>query len=60
MIIQIMLPFCCHRGLSNGETALFTGFFTGVKSFPLHGSGGFGGYIINNSVYMFYFIYDTA
>jgi len=25
-----MLPFCCHRGLSNGEKPLFTGFFTGV------------------------------
>ena len=37
---------------------------TGVSDFfnllPLHGSGGFGGYIVNNSVYMFYFIYDTA
>ena len=30
-----MLPFCCHRGLSNGEMPLFTGFFTGAKLFPL-------------------------
>lgn len=30
-----MLPFCCHRGLSNGEKPYFTGFFTGVKLFPL-------------------------
>ena len=25
-----MLPFCCHRGLLNGEKPLFTGFFSGV------------------------------
>nr|DAR31964.1 MAG TPA: hypothetical protein [Caudoviricetes sp.] len=31
LIIQIMLPFCCHRGLSNGEKPLFTGFFTGAN-----------------------------
>lgn len=27
---KLCLPFCCHRGLSNGEKPLFTGFFTGV------------------------------
>ena len=40
--------------------AFIYGLFTGAKLLPLHGSGGFGGYIVNNSVYMFYFIYDTA
>lgn len=30
-----MLPFCFHRGLSNGEKPLFTGFFTGAKLLPL-------------------------
>lgn len=30
-----MLPFCCHRGLSNGEMPLFTGFFTGAKLFDI-------------------------
>ena len=59
MIIQIMLPFCCHRGLSNGEKPLFTGFFKGMKSFPLDGAGGFGGYIVNYAVYVFYLVCDT-
>lgn len=30
-----MLPFCCYRGLLNGEKPIFTGFFVGVKLFPL-------------------------
>ncbi|MGN0448105.1 MAG: hypothetical protein ACI4GC_06120, partial [Acutalibacteraceae bacterium] len=34
-IIQIMLPFCCHKGHKSSKMPLFTGFFTGVKSFPL-------------------------
>jgi hypothetical protein len=32
-----MLPFCCHKGLSNGEKPYFTGFFTGAKLLPLYG-----------------------
>ena len=30
-----MLPFCCHIGHKHGKKPLFTGFFKGVKSFPL-------------------------
>lgn len=58
-IIQIMLPFYCHRGLSNGENRITTGFFSGEKSFPLDGAGGFGGYIVNYAVYVFYLVCDT-
>ena len=58
--IQIMLPFCCHRGLSNGEKSLFTGFFKGVKSFPLYSRGGFGGYVVDNAVYALNLVYYAA
>ena len=60
MIIQIMLPFCCHRGHSKGEKPLFMGFFKGVKSFPLDCSGGFGGDIINYSVDVLHLIDNTV
>lgn len=54
-----------YQNLINGlfenlETLDITGVSDFFNLFPLHGSGGFGGYIVNNSVYMFYFIYDTA
>ena len=55
-----MLPFCCHRGLSNGEMPLFTGFFTGAKLFPLNCGRGFGGYIVDYAVYALYLVYYSA
>ena len=44
-----MLPFCCHKGHKHGEKPLFTGFFTGVKSFPLHGCGGLAGDVVDDT-----------
>ena len=54
-----------YQNLINGlfenlETIDITGLSDFFDLFPLHGSGWFGCYIVNNSVYMFYFIYDTA
>ena len=45
-----MLPFCCHKGHKHGEKPLFTGFFTGVKSFPLNSCRGLGGDVIDDAV----------
>ena len=47
-----MLPFCCQGGLSNGKKPLFTGFFTGVKSFPLNGARGFARDVVHHAVDM--------
>ena len=58
--IQIMLPFCCHRGYKHGKKPLFTGFFVGVKLFPLHCSGGFGGYVIDYAVDVLNFVGDSV
>ena len=45
-----MLPFCCHRGLSNGEKPLFAGFFTGANLFPLNSSRRLGGNVVDDAV----------
>ena len=57
--IQIMLPFCCHKGLWGGEKPYFTGFFTGVNLFPLDCCRGLGGDVVNNSVDAVYFVYNA-
>lgn len=55
-----MLPKRCHEDFLILKNPVYMRFFKLYDLFPLHGSGWFGGYIVNNSVYMFYFIYDTA
>ena len=54
-----MLPFCCHRGLQNGKKPLFTGFFTGVKLFPLNCAGGLGGEVVKDAVDVLDFARDA-
>lgn len=54
-----MLPFRCHRGHQTLENPVIPGFFRPLKSFPLDGAGGFGGYIVNYAVYVFYLVCDT-
>ena len=55
-----MLPFCCHKGLSNGEKPYFTGFFTGANLFPLHRCGGLGRDVIDYTVDVLYFVGDAV
>ena len=46
-----MLPFCCHIGHKHGKKPLFTGFFKGVKSFPLNSPGGLRGEVVEHAVH---------
>ena len=45
-----MLPFCCHKGHKHGKIPLFTGFFVGVKLFPLDCSRRLWCQVVQNSV----------
>lgn len=48
------------NGLSeNLETLDITGVSDFFNLFPLNGAGGFGGYIVNYAVYVFYLVCDT-
>ena len=60
MIIQIMLPFCCHRGHEHGKKPLFMGFFTGAKSFPLNRADRLGGEIHYDAVDTFDLMGDAV
>lgn len=53
-----------YQNLINGlfenlETLDITGFSAFRELFPLDGAGGFGGYIVNYAVYVFYLVCDT-
>lgn len=54
-----MLPNRCHEWIQGLKSPVFTDFFEPMKSFPLDGAGGFGGYIVNYAVYVFYLVCDT-
>ncbi len=53
-----------YQNLINGlfenlETLDITGVSDFFNLFPLNGAGGFGGYIVNYAVYVFYLVCDT-
>lgn len=53
-----------YQNLINGlfenlEALGITGFSDFFNLFPLDGAGGFGGYIVNYAVYVFYLVCDT-
>ena len=52
--------FVIKRLIEIAETRINTGFFKQLDLFPLYGSGGFRSNIVNDSVYVFNFVYDAG
>lgn len=48
-----------NEGFEILQTRIITGFSDFSDLFPLDGAGGFGGYIVNYAVYVFYLVCDT-
>lgn len=48
-----------NEGFEILQTRIITGFSDFFNLFPLDGAGGFGGYIVNYAVYVFYLVCDT-
>lgn len=56
---MVCYHFAIKSGIREPKTQCLCGFTPLLISFPLDGAGGFGGYIVNYAVYVFYLVCDT-